>query len=43
MNLALLNTSAAFKYYRDKGKNVAVEIVAYGPGAQHVSARIPRR
>jgi uncharacterized protein len=32
MNLALLNTSAAFEYYRDKGENVAVEIVAYGPG-----------
>jgi uncharacterized protein len=32
MNLALNNTSAAFKYYSDKGESVAVEIVAYGPG-----------
>jgi len=32
MNLALNNTSAAFKYYSDKVEGVAVEIVAYGPG-----------
>ena len=32
MNLALNNTSAAFKYYGDKGGSVMVEIVAYGPG-----------
>lgn len=38
MNLALNNTSAAFKYYGDKGENVAVEIVAYGPGLNMLRA-----
>jgi uncharacterized protein len=32
MNLALNNASNLIEYYRDKGEEVQVEIVAYGPG-----------
>lgn len=32
MNLALNNTANAVKYYQDKGEEVQVEIVTYGPG-----------
>jgi intracellular sulfur oxidation DsrE/DsrF family protein len=32
MNLALANARNAVKYYRSKGANIMVEIVAYGPG-----------
>jgi uncharacterized protein len=32
MNLALNNAENIIKYYRDKGEDVDVEIVAYGPG-----------
>ena len=32
MNLALNNASNVIEYYRGKGENVQVEIVAYGPG-----------
>jgi intracellular sulfur oxidation DsrE/DsrF family protein len=32
MNLALNNASNVIDYYRNKGEDVQVEIVAYGPG-----------
>lgn len=32
MNLALNNAQNVVEYYRDKGEDVNVEIVAYGPG-----------
>lgn len=32
MNLALNNASNIIEYYRDKGQDVQVEVVAYGPG-----------
>lgn len=32
MNLALNNASNVIEYYRSKGEDVKVEIVAYGPG-----------
>jgi intracellular sulfur oxidation DsrE/DsrF family protein len=32
MNLALNNARNVLEYYRDKGEDVDVEIVAYGPG-----------
>jgi len=32
MNLALNNVSNIIEYYRDKGQDVRVEVVAYGPG-----------
>ncbi|HTY67337.1 MAG TPA: DsrE family protein [Alphaproteobacteria bacterium] len=32
MNLALNNASNVIEYYRSKGEDVQVEIVAYGPG-----------
>ncbi len=32
MNLALNNASNVIDYYRDKGEDVQVEIVAFGPG-----------
>jgi uncharacterized protein len=32
MNLALNNAENIIEYYRDKGEDVDVEIVAYGPG-----------
>ena len=32
MNLALLNTANAIKYYSGKGETIEVEVVAYGPG-----------
>ena len=32
MNMALNNASHVIEYYRDKGEDVQVEIVAYGPG-----------
>jgi len=32
MNLALNNAENVIEYYRDKGEDVDVEIVAYGPG-----------
>ena len=32
MNLVLNNASNVIEYYRDKGEDVEVEIVAYGPG-----------
>lgn len=32
MNLALNNAENMTKYYRDKGEEVEIEIVAYGPG-----------
>jgi uncharacterized protein len=32
MNLALNNVSNIIEYYRDKGEDVRVEVVAYGPG-----------
>ncbi|HLG84410.1 MAG TPA: DsrE family protein [Bradyrhizobium sp.] len=32
MNLALNNVNAVIEYYRGKGEDVDIEIVAYGPG-----------
>jgi intracellular sulfur oxidation DsrE/DsrF family protein len=32
MNLALNNAANVIEYYRDKGEDVQVEVVAYGPG-----------
>ena len=32
MNLALNNAANANKYYQDKGEDVQIEIVTYGPG-----------
>ncbi len=32
MNLALNNASNVIEYYRSKGEDVQVEVVAYGPG-----------
>ncbi len=32
MNLALNNASNVLEYYRSKGEDVEVEVVAYGPG-----------
>ncbi len=32
MNLALNNASNVIEYYRNKGEDVQVEVVAYGPG-----------
>ena len=32
MNLALNNASNVIDYYRNKGEDVQVEVVAYGPG-----------
>jgi uncharacterized protein len=32
MNLVLNNVSNIIEYYRDKGQDVRVEVVAYGPG-----------
>ena len=38
MNLALNNAQNVIDYYRDKGENVDVEIVAYGPGLNMLRA-----
>jgi intracellular sulfur oxidation DsrE/DsrF family protein len=38
MNLALNNAKNVLAYYRDKGENVNVEIVAYGPGLNMLRA-----
>jgi len=38
MNLALNNAQNVLEYYRDKGENVDVEIVAYGPGLHMLRA-----
>lgn len=38
MNLALGNTRNVIKYYREKGEDVEVEIVAYGPGLNMLRA-----
>jgi intracellular sulfur oxidation DsrE/DsrF family protein len=38
MNLALNNAKNVLEYYRDKGENVDVEIVAYGPGLNMLRA-----
>jgi intracellular sulfur oxidation DsrE/DsrF family protein len=32
MNLALNNATNAIQYYRDKGEDVEIDLVAYGPG-----------
>jgi uncharacterized protein len=38
MNLALNNAQNVVQYYRDKNEDVAVEIVAYGPGLNMLRA-----
>ena len=38
MNLALNNAQNVIEYYRDKGEDVDVEIVAYGPGLNMLRA-----
>ena len=38
MNLALNNAENIIEYYRDKGEDVDVEIVAYGPGLNMLRA-----
>jgi intracellular sulfur oxidation DsrE/DsrF family protein len=38
MNLALNNAKNVLEYYRDKGENIGVEIVAYGPGLNMLRA-----
>jgi intracellular sulfur oxidation DsrE/DsrF family protein len=38
MNLALNNAQNVIQYYRDKGEDVDVEIVAYGPGLNMLRA-----
>ena len=38
MNLALNNAQNVIEYYRDKHEDVAVEIVAYGPGLNMLRA-----
>ncbi len=38
MNLALNNAQNVLEYYRDKGEQVDVEIVAYGPGLNMLRA-----
>jgi uncharacterized protein len=38
MNLALNNAKNVIEYYRDKGEDVDVEIVAYGPGLHMLRA-----
>jgi uncharacterized protein len=38
MNLALNNAENVMEYYRDKGEDVDVEIVAYGPGLNMLRA-----
>ena len=38
MNLALTNSENAIKYYNDKGENIEIEIVAYGPGLNMLRA-----
>jgi uncharacterized protein len=38
MNLALNNAENIIEYYRDKGEDVDVEVVAYGPGLNMLRA-----
>ena len=38
MNLALNNAENIMEYYRDKGEDVDVEVVAYGPGLHMLRA-----
>jgi uncharacterized protein len=38
MNLALNNAQNVMQYYRDKGEDVDIEIVAYGPGLNMLRA-----
>ncbi len=38
MNLALNNAANAMEYYRGKGEDVEIEIVAYGPGLNMLRA-----
>jgi uncharacterized protein len=38
MNMALNNAKNVIKYYRQKGEEVAVEFVAYGPGLNMLRA-----
>jgi intracellular sulfur oxidation DsrE/DsrF family protein len=38
MNLALNNATNVIEYYRSKGKEVAVDVVAYGPGLNMLRA-----
>ena len=38
MNLALNNATNIIEYYRSKGKEVAVDVVAYGPGLNMLRA-----
>src|ERR1700731_5060847 len=38
MNLALNNATNVIQYYRSKGKDVAVDIVTYGPGLNMLRA-----
>jgi len=38
MNLALNNATNIIEYYRAKGKDVAVDVVAYGPGLNMLRA-----
>ncbi len=41
MNLALNNAANVSKYYSDKGHEVEIEIVAYGPGLNMLTAASP--
>ncbi|GAB6051352.1 hypothetical protein JCM17960_01720 [Magnetospira thiophila] len=41
MNLALNNTANVIAYYQEKGEEVEVEIVAYGPGLNMLTAASP--
>jgi len=38
MNLALNNATNVIEYYRAKGEDVAVDVVAYGPGLNMLRA-----
>jgi uncharacterized protein len=38
MNLALNNANAVIAYYRDRNEDVAIDIVAYGPGLHMLRA-----
>jgi intracellular sulfur oxidation DsrE/DsrF family protein len=38
MNLALNNAKNVTEYYREKGEDVAIELVAYGPGLHMLRA-----
>ncbi|CCQ72705.1 conserved protein of unknown function [Magnetospira sp. QH-2] len=41
MNLALNNASNVIAYYQEKGEDIAVELVAYGPGLKMLTADSP--